>query len=109
MSNFRLYIEAKQLVVDVKDIRASMPLKLATLSNSTNISIGDYSHCFHNFPGGTFIDFILHPQHPLARRIQLAQLCNNFTSLGFSQAGCLKFHLFPVAIHRIRGSGKRYE
>ena len=39
LSNFRLNIGAKQLVVDVKDSRASKPLKLVALSNSTNVSI----------------------------------------------------------------------
>ena len=113
LSSFRLNIGAKQLVVDVKDGRASKPLKSVALSDSTNVSIGwissSSSHCFHNFPDGTLTDFKLLPQRPLTRRIRLAQLCNDFTLLGFGQASCLKFHPFPVAIHRIKGSRKRYE
>jgi hypothetical protein len=53
-----------------------------------------------NFPDGAFVDFILWPQHPLA------QLCNDFTLLGFIQVGCLKFHPFLVAIHQIKGFRK---
>ena len=34
---------------------------------------------------------------PLARRIWFAQVCNDFTLLGFGQAGCLKFHSIPIA------------
>ena len=119
LSNFRLNVGAKQLVVDVKVSRASKPLKLVALSYSANVSIGwilsliggssSNSHRFHNFPNGTFTNFILPPQRPLARRHLLAQLCNDFTSLGFSHVGCLKFHPFPVAIPQSRGSRKRYE
>ena len=63
-------------------------------------------HRFQNFPHGTFIESILPPHRPLARRVRLSQICNDFTLLGFNQAGCLKFHPFPVAIHRIKGSRK---
>ena len=40
MSSFRSNIGAKQLVVNVKDSRASKSLKLVALSDSANVSIG---------------------------------------------------------------------
>ena len=40
LSNFRWNIGAEQLVVDVKDSRASKPLKSVALSDSTNVLIG---------------------------------------------------------------------
>ena len=62
-----------------------------------------------DFSNGAFIDFIL-PSHCLITRgAWLAQLCNDFTLMGFGQACCLGFHPFPVAIHHIKGSRKRYE
>ena len=83
-------------------------------SNSTNVSIGWISLQYvlpivPNFPDGTFTDFTLPPLCMLAQCIRLAQLYNDFTSLGFSQAGRLKFNPFPIAIYRIRGCRKRYE
>ena len=52
-------------------------------------------------------NFVLWPQRPFAQHIRLAQLCNDFTSLGFAQVGCLRFHPLPVAYHQIGGSRKR--
>ena len=94
--------------------RASRPLKLVALSNSTNVSIGWISLQYVlpivlDFPDGTFTHFILPPQCPLAWHVRFAQLCDNFTSLGFGQTGRLMFHPFPVAIHQITGSRKQYE
>ena len=119
MSSFRSNIGAKQLVINVKVSRASKSLKSVALSyfnkclDRLDFVIDRWfffnSHRFHNFPNGTFTDFMLPPQCLLARHIRLARLCNDFTSLGFGQVGCLKFHLFPVAIHRTRGSRKQYE
>ena len=40
LSNFRLNIGAKQLVIDVKDTRVSKPLKSVALPDSANASIG---------------------------------------------------------------------
>ena len=97
--------------------RASKPLKLVALSIqqmsrwalATNDLLQYVLPIIPNLPDGAFIDFILPPQSPFVQRVWLAQLCNNFTSLDFSQAGCLRFHMCPLAIHRIRRSKKWYE
>ena len=112
----RLNIGAKQLIVDVNDRRTSKPLKSVALSDSTNVSIGWISSSI----GGSSIRIIsitfrMAPSLtsyscPSARLLSsfglLAQLCNDFTLLGFGQAGCPKFHPFPIVIHQIRGSRK---
>ena len=87
---------------------ASKLLKLVALLGSTNVLVGWISlQCVlpvvPNFLDGTFTDFILPPQRPLARCVQLAQLCNSFTWLGFGQTGCLRFHLFPIAFVKSEG------
>ena len=81
--------------------RASKPLKSVALSISTIVLIGwillQYVlPIIPDFLDGAFTDFKIPSQRPLARRIQLAQLCNDFTSLGFGQAGALRFIRFPL-------------
>ena len=74
-----------------------------------------HSHRFHNFVNvlhhNNTILFVVCviERYLLARRVRLARLWNDFTSLGFGQVGCPMFHLFPVVIHRIRMSRNRYE
>ena len=97
--------------------RISKPLKAVALSVSTNVSIewilssigGSFFNPHHlkNFPDGIFTDFILLPRCLLVQRVRRAHFCNDFTSLGFGQAGCLRFHPFPAPIHQIRASRKR--
>ena len=93
--------------------RASKPLKSVALSYSANVSIGWISLQYvlpiiSNYPDGTFTIFVLPPHRPLARRVQFAQLCNDFTSLGFGQARCLRFHPFPIAnLQRVHIIGLR--
>ena len=94
--------------------RASKPLKSVALSDSANastdwISLHYVLPIVLDFLDGTFTVFIIPPQCPLAWRVRFSQLCKDFTLLGFGQVGCLRFHLFPIAIHQIRGSRKRYE
>ena len=121
MINFSLNIGAKNWSSMSKIVlcRVSKPLKLVTLSNSTNVSIGYISSSI----GGSSLICIIsrtsstsssittqyslllrHRNYMFARRVWLAQLCNIFTSLGFSQAGYLMFHPFPIAMYRFRGS-----
>ena len=96
---------SSQLIIHLSNFYLGV---LASLDMSA-IRCNMFSQSSHIFSGGAFTNFILPPQHPLAWCVWLAQLCNDFTSLGFGQVGWLRFHPFPVAIHYIRGPRRRYE
>jgi hypothetical protein len=75
---------------------------LQMIALATNDSLQYILLIAPNFMDDVFTDFILWPQCPLARRVRLAQLCNDLSSIDFGQACCLMFHPFPVAIHQIK-------
>ena len=81
--SFRLNIGAKQLVIDVKDNRASKPLKSVALSNSTNVSIGWISSSIGGSSSIRIVSITFHVapsltsySHPSARLLGAFNLLN---------------------------------
>ena len=92
--------------------RASKPLKYVALLDSTNVPISwillqVVLPIVPNFPNGASLTSY---SRSTARLLGVFSLLNFvITLLGFGQVGCLKFHPFPVAIHRIVRSRKQYK